>query len=68
MYKIRNIRNILNTFLNLIQDGLFCGCSKMGVLKDLLNLTSVTPIPQYWITYTLPKEDPKNIKATQCTP
>lgn len=41
-----NIRNILNTFLNLTQDGLFCGCSKMRLLKDLHNLTFETPVPQ----------------------
>ena len=55
--------------INPIQDGLFRGCSRMGGgLFGPHSLKSVTYILQWWAqldvtwhSYTLPKEDPKNI-------
>ena len=64
------IRDIWQS-LNPIEDRLFRGCSRMGEgQKGPPSLKSVTHILQWWnlASYTLPKEDPKNIWITWHTP
>ena len=48
---------------NPIQDGLFWGCSRMGALFGSPSLKSATHSynDETWHSYTLPKEDPKNV-------
>ena len=69
---------LLHLLMNPTQDGLFRCCSPMcgggggGGKKDPLSLKSVTHIPKWWnltlYSYTLPKEDPKDIWITWYTP
>ena len=52
----------LNCSLNPIQDGLFRGCSRMGGRGALCPpLSHISYNEETWHSYTLPKEDPKNI-------
>ena len=50
--------------VNTIQDGTFQGCSQIGWGQKGLppqNLRHISYNDQTWHSYTLPKEDPKNI-------
>ena len=50
--------------VNTIQDGIFQGCSQIGWGQKGLppqNLQHISYNDQTWHSYTLPKEDPKNI-------
>ena len=49
---------------NPIQDGLFRGCSRMGGAfwpPLFQNLPHISYNDESWHSYTLPKEDPKNV-------
>ena len=69
-----NLLHIFRTlFLDPMQDGLFCGCSRMaggGGQKGLHSLKFATHILQWWnlASYTLHKKEPKNIWITWHTP
>ena len=70
-----NLLHIFRTpFLDPMQDGLFCGCSRMagggGGQKGLHPLKFATHILQWWnlASYTLHKKEPKNIWITWHTP
>ena len=55
---------IIDAPINPIQDGLFWGCSRMRLEDFLFPLPKICHISyndETWHSYTLPKEDPKNV-------
>ena len=75
-YKLKKNMTSVNHFLfmddlNLIQDGFFRGCSRMGgggqknpPTPAPINLPHISYNDKTWHSYTLPKEDPKTIWIT----
>ena len=59
--RIQDLKNL--TIFNPIQDGLFRGCSRMGgaFLAPLPKIRHTYPTMMKLGSYTLPKEDPKNV-------
>ena len=49
---------ISNNYFNPIQDGLFGDCSRIGGRVDPPHISYSN---ETWHSYTLPKEDPKNV-------
>ena len=60
----------LQTLINPIQDRFFLGCSRIGGGEAplALNLSRISYKDETWHSYTLPKEDTKNIWITWHTP
>ena len=67
-WKVNLMKMIIYMFrtqrrINSIQDGLFRGCSRM-MGGPPQNLSHIFYNDETWQSYTLPKEDPKNIQIT----